>query len=164
MRFLLVLLVWVVFVGGVTVYVMKRETVQSVDERKREEARSAFALELTTSFDVTPDPFALETKESTGIVVRAGGRAIAQRDELEAGTTLRIAPIPGLIQGSNEFYIEANPPLDESNRPHALQIRILRGDVLVVERILWAEPGSRVASTFVLDTTEADHEESKHDH
>lgn len=156
MRFFLVLIIWIAFVGGVSLYVAKREAVQPVAEPKVAPAGSNFALEVTTSFDVAPDPFALEETDPAGIVIRGGGRDLARRDRLEAGTTLRIEPVPGLIEGRNELYVEASPPLSEANRPHALRVRVLRGGAVVAERIVWAEPGSRVASTLVFDTTGGD--------
>lgn len=155
MRILTSMLIWVVLVGGMALYMKQRTTVEAVAGYRPEAAPGVFRLEATLSFTAAPDPFALDPGDDNGLVVlrvRVNGvEAISQRESVAAGSILSIEPAPGLIAGMNEFYVEASPPIEESDRPHAVRVRVFRNGDALAEHTLWSAPGGRIAGVFDLE-------------
>ncbi len=167
MRFLMVALVWVAFVGGLALYMRRRPQPAPMIQLQPTRAGGMFSLEITTSATLQPDPFALQTKKSSApaLLVRANGREISRLTQaVPGGSRIGIIFIPGIVQGENEFYIEANPPLAEAGKAFALRLRLLRDEHPVAggERTLWSEPGWKIATTF--SVTIAAPEVRQHDH
>jgi hypothetical protein len=160
MRLVTAIVVWLLLLGGMRLYMEHRQEASSVSDAtnpslesvRRGNATGAFALEILPSFALEPDPFALlaaPADAAPSLVVRLNGAEVLRRDErVEADTPLRIQPVDGLLEGANEFHIEANPPLQEHDRPHAVRIRLTRDGRTVAEQTLWAEPGTPIADTF----------------
>lgn len=155
MRFAIVISVWIVFLGGLALYMNQRGEAPEARTFEQAEADGVFALEITPSFDAEPDPFALNVDDSTdsaALQVRlAGDEVFRGGDSVIAGRPILVRPIEGLTLGKNEFYLEASPPMDDGGRSHAVRVRVFRDDRVFFERTFWSEPGGRVAATFVAD-------------
>ena len=155
MRFLTVIVIWMVFVGGLSFYMNQREEAGAVREFQTIEAQGVYRLEITTSFDAEPDPFALDiddTANPSALLVQLGGEEILRREEgVKAGSSIVVSPIEGLTVGRNEFYIEASPPLDLAERSHAVRVRVFRDETALLDRTFWTEPGVRLATAFEID-------------
>ncbi len=168
MRFLLVLVLWFVFVGGLKTYTWQRDaaTRQVVASPIHTELLSGnWALELTPTFSAEDDPFALQTDETentpiavslNATPVELGALAIAR------GDTLRIDNLGELHPGHNEIYIKASPPLNESGLNHGIRVRMLEGEAVLADETIWSNRGSLVSGsvTFKLKTDT----EGSHDH
>lgn len=165
MRPAFAVIIWVVLIGGLTVYMQSRDTAAVGVTYKPPRAEGVFALQVTTTFAVEPDPFALRTgqTEASALLVKLNGSEILRRaDRVQAGTPIRVEPVPGLIDGRNEFYLEANPPVGLANLSYAVRVQLFRDGQLVADRSLWSEPGSRIASSFQVSVTKVT--KAKDDH
>ena len=159
MRPVLAILIWVVLVGGLTTYMHVRQRSNPAGTFEVHEASGAFAVEVTHTFDAEPDPFALQIDTQTGapaLLLRVNGAEVLRRTErVERGIPVRVEPVSALIQGHNEIYIEANPPLDQAERSMAVRIRILRDGQPVADQSFWSESGSKIAAAFPVEIVPA---------
>ena len=155
MRPLLAIAVWVVLIGGLSWYMQTRQEVRAVAGFQPTALETKLTLEVTPSFAVRPDPFALQTDEgdkAVALLIRLNGRDVLKKSEkLAGGSQIKVDDVQGLVEGRNEFYVEANPPLNEASQSHAVRIRVKRENETLAERTLWSEPGSRIAATFSLE-------------
>ncbi len=110
------------------------------------------AVELESTFEAVPDPFGLKTSantESVALLVKLNGKEILRRTStVEAGRTIRIDPLSGVIAGTNEIYLEAYPAIDATVPAHAMRIRVLQGGRAVADASFWSQRGSRIAGSF----------------
>lgn len=167
MRTVLAVVIWAVLIGGLSAYMHSREGARTLVAYRFQEASGAFSLELVGTFAVEPDPFALEVGDNqpAALMVRLNGKEIVRRAErLDPGSPLRVDPVAGIVEGANEFYLEAYPPAAKTSRYNAVRIRILRNNQVVGEHSSWAEPGARIADTFLLTVAVDSKEEEKHGH
>jgi hypothetical protein len=168
MRVLLAAACWVAIVGGVAVFQASRAARGPARKYAAHTAAGIFAVEVVASFDSVPDPFALTAggQKAAAIAVRVNGvEALRKVDGVRAGEALRAEPVPGVVVGRNELFLEANPPQDLISRTHALRVRVLRDGRPVAERTFWTDPGTPLAAAFPLDVPAATGpEEDRHDH
>lgn len=155
MRPLLAAAIWIILVGGLAAYMHGRDQALGIPEFRQTSASGDFALEATTSFAVEPDPFALQVDEATkppALVVKLNGKSVLLITErLEAGTPIVAEKVGGIVEGPNELYVEANPPLEMAGKSHAIRVRLLRGGHTIAEKSFWSEPGSKIATTFTVN-------------
>jgi len=168
MRFVLTVLVWLIMVGGLSLYIHER------DRRKPPEIKAPateaarmedYTLEITPTFSTEPDPFALrgDPAASATLVVRLGERELFRSEQaLPAGETVSVHPVAGLIVGPNELYLRASPSLNEARMDHAVRVRLLQGNRVVFDETLWGRSGVNVAGTIPFTLTETP--EDKHAH
>jgi hypothetical protein len=153
-RLVITAVIWVALLGGLSLYMHGREPAVAVEEFTFREAEGSYSIDVTTGFAVEPDPFALQAEEGAqpaALTVQVNGEQILRETErVPQGAPIRVEDVTGLIAGVNEFYVEANPPLDASQQAHALRIRVLRDGTPLAERTFWSEPGGRIAETFEL--------------
>jgi len=152
-RIAAVLLLWIAVFGGLALYMKRLETKRPAPapEPPRIESPAVYALEVTTTFNVEPDPFALRTDDSgkpAALLVRIAEREIMRVAEVQAGIPVRAEPVAGIIQGMNEFFVEANMPLDTTGKSVALRMRLIGDGLPVAEQTFWSEGESRIAGTF----------------
>ena len=170
MRFGLIILIWVVIVGGLGAYMQQRGQPDAAGTAiiAFEKAEDTYALTITTTFAVEPDPFAIQVDDKDkppALTARLGNREILRiTDRLEAGTPIELNPIPDLIEGENEIYLEANPPVGGSATSNAVKIQILHQNQPISEKIFWADPGSKIAGTFRFIISESEEKKDSHDH
>lgn len=169
MRVFLAAIIWVVLVGGLALYMQSRTVVEPAATWHAEEASGAYALEVTPSFSAEPDPFALDSDAggASALRVRLNGEDVLVLTEtVEGGRPQRVESLKGVVIGSNEFYVEANPPLDFGDRACAVRVRLFEGDVPLADETLWSDAGIRIASTFTVNVTahENETEDDGHGH
>ena len=170
MRIVWVILIWLAVIGGLKLYMSQRRQAAPLQTLQFKKAKEHYSLHIAVTFAVEPDPFALQTEEAqsaAALLLRLKGKDILRvTDRLEAGKVIVVEPVPDLVIGRNEFYLEANPPLDQADRAHAVRIRIHRDKEPISEQTLWSTPGVRLARTFSLEIAEAgqadEHEEERH--
>lgn len=152
-RIAAVLLIWVVVFGGLSFYMNRFEARQSAATPAPRQALSDadYSLEVTATFNIEPDPFALRTENSAdaaALLVRIGEREILRTLQVEAGVPVQVQPVPGIHPGMNEFFVEANMPLEMAGKNLALQLKLKRDGLPVAEKTLWSEGENRIAGTF----------------
>lgn len=165
MRLALVAAIWIVLLGGLVLFMHSREENTQTLEMIFESAAAKYGLELVTTFAVEPDPFALQTDASdapAALLVRLNGKEVMRKSKrLERGAPIKLESVPDLLRGHNEFYIEANPPLEQSSGANAVRMRLLRDGSPIAEKTLWAEPGGKIAATFSVTVEEHAQEHGK---
>ena len=168
MRFALAALIWLIMVGGLTLYIQQRD--RRLPPPVRTPAAEAvpmedYTLEITPTFSPEPDPFALQgdPAAAASLLVRLGERELFRSGRaLPAGKTVSLHRVAGLVAGHNELYLQATPPVSEALMDHAVRVRLLQGNREVFDQTLWGSSGARVAGTipFTLDKSG----EAGHDH
>lgn len=165
-RILLVIVIWIVFVGGLAVYMRHREA-SAVGGPKTIVLKAAagnYTLEVTPTFSAAPDPFALqvdEAKPAAALVVRLDTTELLRlSDTVEKGKTLRVEKIQGLVEGENEIFLQASPPTGEGRS--FVQLRLLRDETPVAEEVFWSEGGLQVTGSLrytIRPDTSEDHDD-----
>ncbi len=166
MRFLLVIAVWVVIVGGLYRYIAWRDGAVAVPAAEAVVAQGSageFSLELTPTFSLEEDPFALKSGEGAAspLEIRLNGRLLnVPAAELQRGRPFAVAAVEGVISGQNEIHVKASPPVAESSLDHALRIRILDRDVVLADHSIWGGDGELISGTvgFTAKGKEAGHD------
>lgn len=168
MRFLLVVTIWVVIVGGLWGYIADRDT-------RRQQITAAtpmdlsvegrFVIEVTPTFSTEKDPFALTTSDSSvpPLTVKLNGMYIdTHTQEVLRGQTLRYEDVSGVLSGHNEIYVSASPPLSENTLEHGVRVKLYEDSTLVVDQTVWADQGALVSGTISFNHSA--NEEGSHDH
>ncbi len=157
MRFFLVVVIWVVIVGGLWGYVLQRDSRRlqpSVQTQADLSVAKSFAVEITPTFSIEKDPFALTTTDEPvlSLEIRLNGNTLSlPSEELLRGQTVRIDRVTGIQAGYNEILINASPPLQESSLEHGVRVKLIEGDSIEVDETLWAAQGALVSGTISFD-------------
>ena len=166
MRFLLCLVIWVVFVGGLYAYTDQRDrsfptetAVAAVEEKDT----LRISIELTPTFSVEDDPFALQTQEQKApFDLRLNGRAVDIANlPITRGQTLFIRDLEVALSDHNELFIKASPPVAESHLNHGIRLRLLNKDQVLADQTIWSSGGGLVSGTVPFKppvTLEIDHD------
>ncbi len=166
MRFILTIIIWVVIVGGLWSYSKQRQIVEASIVRQNPtiaKVEDVYSLLLTPTFSIEPDPFALQTENTDGAVeLRLNGITIpVDADSLRRGKPWILDKVGGLVEGQNEIYVEASPPISESDLEHGVRVQVLKGEVAAVDSTLWSKQGSLVSGTIHFEMKARD---DQHDH
>ena len=168
MRFLLTILIWVLFVGGLWAYTWHRDAGFPAGPHETgpvETLAGEFSLEITPTFSIEPDPFALqsESREAASLELSLNGRAIETAPEtLSRGKTIQIHGLSGLQTGFNEIYVKASPPVTENMLAHGVRITVLDQGIALVDQTVWGGRGALVSGTVSFKLESATKED--HDH
>ena len=165
MRIVLVIAIWIIMIGGMFLFMNSKESAPSIYDYKYEEVKEAYSLEIVATSPAEPDPFTLQTDESSpmaSILVKINGiKALRITEPIDAGEKLTVENVPGLKIGENEFYVEVNPPIESVNKIFAVRVSVNRGYTKIASETLWSPEGLKVADTFTLYIKE---DESSEDH
>jgi len=165
MRLILTAVIWLVVLGGLNLFTGIRHQRATGEGPVFAEAEGAFTLEVSASFGGEKDPFALNIgeEESHALRILLLGEEVFAGSEFKANELFVIEDVEGLIEGRNEFFIEASPPSGAYNQVHALRLRVLRDGVPVDQYTLWSEPGERIAGACEIDLTVTERDDD-HEH
>lgn len=174
MRIVLAIMIWILFAGGLVLYMDYRKPASSPAENTGADSEPAFAsadqghyvLEITPAFAAEPDPFALQTDSGLlppALLVRMGNREMLRVTErMEAGIPLMPDPLTGLSPGENEIWFEASPRLEAYSKIHALRIRVLKNDQVAADQTFWSEPGGNISGVLSFDIAQHLEKDSSH--
>lgn len=168
MRFFLTILIWVVIIGGMFFYSRQRQITEAgikIQDPETMIVEDAYTLQVTPTFSIEKDPFALQTEGHTasGVELRLNGIPLAVTAEnLQRGIPWELEQIEGLVTGNNEIYLQASPPLTESNLEHGVRVQLLKTGAVIVDRTIWSNQGSLVSGTIHFQMKEEVHKD--HDH
>jgi hypothetical protein len=148
----------ILILGGLSLFMERRgrSAGHEVVRQESQEAAGRFSLDVTLSFSpAAEDPFALVTKEAKakpGLLVQLNGQeVISVSEDVPVGELITRDDVPGVVVGANEVLIEADPPLAEANRAHAVRVRMLRDGKPIAEQTSWSEPGARLVAQLRLN-------------
>ncbi len=168
MRFLLVVTIWIVIVGGLWTYISHRDAKRELIVATTPiylALEGQFSLEITPTFSTEADPFALTTSGSNASLfeVRVNGKMLNMGAlEFQRGETIRNTKVGGILTGHNEIYVNASPPLSENTLEHGIRVKFYQDDTLIVDRTVWADQGALVSGTVSFNHSQT--EEASHDH
>lgn len=154
MRFILTVCIWVIIVGGLWLYTAYRDAgvagaeVVVVAENR---AEGTFNVELTSTFSVEKDPFALnvDQHETPPLEVRINGREVElPAGEVSRGSVVRLEGVEGILEGQNEIFVKASPPPAESMFEHGIRIKVFRDDTMIDETTVWSSGGALVSGVL----------------
>ena len=130
-----------------------------------EQLEGDYSVEITPTFSIENDPFALQTdaQSSSPLELRINGISVAvPNGELHRGERVEIRDLPNMQAGFNEVYVKASPPIDENIMDHGLRVRLIDKNYVILDDTIWGSGGALVSGTisFTLAPTEDDN----HDH
>lgn len=170
LRLIAAALLSLLILGGLSLFIEKRavESSTGVELYDAEAAAGTFSVDLTLSFSpAKSDPFAiaLDPAEKKPIltVTLNGRRLLSAKEAPPAGELITIDHVEGIVVGENELLVEADPPLEEANRAHAVRVRVLRDGQPIAQETAWSEPGTRLVARFRLNVP-AERRAEAHDH
>lgn len=153
MRIALTLLIWLIMVGGLSLYIQQRDRrMPAAVAAPTMEAAPAeeYTLEITPTFSPEPDPFAIGGDQAaSSLVVRLGERVLLRSSQaLPAGRPVTVHPLEGLAVGHNELYLQVSPPVGEAPMDHAVRVRLLQGNREIFDDTVWGVNGATVAGSI----------------
>ena len=161
MRIATAVAICIVILGGMTLYMSSHDSAARHRDRTVEAVHLAdadYTVEVTATFDLEPDPFALtlDDRDDPPVlrVALEGKDIVRETKNLPAGIPLRSKAVTGLREGINEFYVEAAVPEEDSGKSAALRIRLLTGDRSVAEHTIWSDGDVVIAGVFRADLGE----------
>lgn len=168
MRFLLVVTIWVVIVGGLWSYISNRDARRQHITAKTPvdlSVEGQFAIEVTPTFSIEDDPFALTTSDSSvpPLELKLNGKAIDINGlEVLRGQSIRFEDVVGVLAGHNEIYVTASPPISENTLEQGIRVKLYEDRTLVVDQTIWTDQGALVSGT--ISFSHSQNEEGSHDH
>lgn len=168
MRFLLTIVIWIVIIGGLFFYSRQREIAEArvqIQSPEIIEAKDAYTLQVTPTFSIEKDPFALQIEEDTasGAKLNLNGAPLpVTAENLQRGIPWTLEGVEGLVVGNNEIYVQASPPLTESNLEHGVRVQLLESGTVIVDRTIWSNQGALVSGTIHFQLKEDAHEDHAH--
>lgn len=110
-----------------------------MDRNHENQIMRSLIMEISTTFDLSKDPFALDSSSPSGLLVHENGRQIHSFMDLNAEKTPILLTIhPG--SGETEYSVHASGDTD-LNRPAALRVRILDRDLAIRDATAWSSDG-----------------------
>lgn len=156
--------VWILFLGGPLLYMQQRTAQEAASDYVQQEALGILSVTLTPSFEPQPDPFALQIDNAAAVRLTLNGQEILHQTKPSApGNPIVIENASGLVEGKNEFYLEAYPPLDSAMHSHAIRLQVLRDGEPIADRTFWSAPGNPIAETFLVEIAHAEKTEEAGD-
>ena len=157
MRPLSAIAVVILILGGVQFYMSQRPTVVRQVADEEVQAGGDFSLDITLTFDAGPDAFALDVNDAPSLLVLFRGNELIRETELvSAGEVVTVEKIDNVVNGQNEFFVQATPADSDALLARALRIRILRDGQVISDSSLWSEPGETIQGTLLLELSLAE--------
>lgn len=168
MRFLLTLAIWIVFIGGLYLYTAQRNATATIPQETADTAAAPkterkITIELTPTFSIEEDPFALKTDvQAQPLEVRVNGIPLpVKADDIGRGRTLIVSDVSLTEAEHNEVFVKASPPIAENSIEHGIRIRLLDSGKVLADRTVWSSGGGLVAGSVSFELTDG---EAGHDH
>ncbi len=166
MRPMLAVVVVAAVLGMVKAYTIFQASLPKVAAERlvREQVAGDYSIELTLTFDAMPDEFSFEP---VSLMVKQDGHdkpLLKRTDKVEANAPVVIDRVETFLEGTNEFTVEAFPGAEDIDRPHAVRVRVLRGNRIIVEKSLWSRGGEPINDVVAFDIAEASDSTPAHAH
>ncbi|ADD68905.1 conserved hypothetical protein [Denitrovibrio acetiphilus DSM 12809] len=153
MRFVLTIAVWAVILSAVGFLFSARSDIDRVQEVNGSTNTYPVTFELTTTFSVEEDPFALQIDDTASpFILTLDGEVILSKKQGIKDREMFITEKYELKPGRHELFIKANP--SDTSLNNAVHIRVLQNGNPINENTYWFTPGQTVnaAHSFTLET------------
>lgn len=158
MRFALAAGVWaVILILLFTVFSSRNTPADSARTAEKEHSFS-ISFEITTTFAVEKDPFAVDLgEENHAFTLVLDGREIFSASEGISDRATFSTEETELTEGSHELFVSANPA--ETGLSNAVHIRVLSSGNPVSDETFWFSPGQSVTASHIFTLEERDSHE-----
>lgn len=158
MRPVIAIFIWIILIGGLYSYMNTRESISWHPPAVVESGSTHYRIVVTTSFSAHKDPYSLQSENDPGaaLLLKLNGTEILRiNDLLDAGQSVAIDRIKGILIGTNEFLIEVSPAVDMIKTSGAVRVQLYRSHVELMDKTFWADPGAKVVSAFQFEVEQA---------
>lgn len=157
-----------VIIGGMYTYMSKRDAVRMAVEPPAvldSRVDKLLTVEITPTFSVEGDPFALQLEENTGsgFELKLNGETIPLQLAPVRGEVIRIDSLSGVRKGHNEVYVKGAPPVSESHLENGIRVKVMEDGQVIADKTIWSSDGALASGTVFFDFETAEQEDS-HDH
>ncbi|PLX68741.1 MAG: hypothetical protein C0603_06205 [Denitrovibrio sp.] len=159
MRFILTGIVWLVIVSAVSLLFSSRDSEVVVTKITKADKVTSVAFEITTTFSVEEDPFALDIGEEKGAfqVILDGATIFSTEDGVKDRITFTTDEYE-ISSGKHELFIKANPTTTELS--NSVRIRVLSDGNPITDETMWFQPGQTINAAHIFELKgEGDHYE-----
>lgn len=154
MRFMLILLIWVVIIGSVILYIETREeTAPGVISESQPEPKT-YNIELLASFPIEEDSFRKndEISRQPAITVLLNGKSVFNKAaNLSGSMHFYYKRQLQFSDKKNEIYLEAHAPISYIGQNLALRLRILTGNTVIYEKTFWSDGDNSIYGTCIYE-------------
>lgn len=168
MRFVLVIAIWCVCIGGLWGYTQLKNYQRLALTRVEpvvQEAVKKYSVGITPTFSLEKDPFAFVDEESEGksIELWLNGKEIeVDENGFSQGVTSYFHEVDGVLKGPNEIFVKASPPVDSEMSSYGIRLQVIEDGVSVVDETVWSAEGALVTGSYIFSTGEEKHDEEHH--
>lgn len=149
-RPILVLLIAIFVFGGLSAYASFLKSLPKNEHQVAElpSSTDSYVVEVTLSFVAERDVFALN--EAFSLELRMAGQPLLKRsDKLEAGKTIEVKDISGVVAGNNAIFVRAVPSEKFISQACAARVIVLHNGHSIEDRTIWSSPGDVVAGEVI---------------
>ena len=113
-------------------------------------AGGTYTCEILLTFEAGPDAFAGRS-DAPSLTVRFRDKTLLKRTDTIPANRLVEFAAPGVVEGRNEFFVEAVGFDDNPDLVRALQLRVLRDRRPIAEKWLSSAPGEPVVGAVMVE-------------
>lgn len=159
MRFILTGAVWLVILTVVFMLFSVRNPENTAHQIETERNKTAVSFEITTTFSVEKDPFALDIGgEVSAFTLVLDGETIFSAEEGVNDRVPFITIETEVPYGQHELFVKANP--SEGGISQAVRIKVLNHGNILNEETYWFQSGQTVNASHIFNLEE---KEENHD-
>lgn len=168
MRFLLAAIIWLTLIGGLYGYTTGRDRGRENDQVadvQVKAVRGTYSISVTATFSSERDPFALQgdQQESGGFELWLNGRRMERaKGDLEPGLRLLFPIAEGMVEGGNEVYVKASPPVSVEMEEYALRLQLLESGSVLKDTTFWGSNGATITGTMTVELGKGEEDEHGH--
>jgi len=149
MRFLLTAVVWVVIFGLIS-FIFSLRGAEKMAEQVEKQAHIEVSFEITPTFAVEKDPFALDIGEDRGAFeIMLDGKTILSKTEGIKDRVSFTTDTYDLTEGKHELFIKANP--SSTGISNAVRIKALVHGNPVSDETFWFEKDQVVNAAHIFE-------------
>ena len=155
MRFILTAAVWIVIMSAVSLLFSTRGSEAITKEVAQIDKTDIVAFEITTTFSVEKDPFALDLGTGGGAfeIILDGATIFSTEDGVKDRVTF-LTDEQKISSGKHELFIKANP--SSSDLSNSVRIRVLSDGNPVTDETFWFAPGQIINAAHLFNLERED--------
>lgn len=137
------------YITGKLAFFSSRGGADDIQIKVAEKEKSVpVSFEITTTFSVEKDPFALDIGEDKGAfrVILDGETVYSTEEGIKDRVTFLTEEFI-LSSGKHELFIKANPPA-EADLSNSVRVRVLAAGNPITDETLWFSPGQTVNAAY----------------
>jgi hypothetical protein len=76
---------------------------------------------------------------------------VLAQEKPNRGLPLRVEPVTGVLEGDNEIFVQASPPVGESDLEQGLRVKFFADGMLIADHTFWSSGGATISDSFSFD-------------